>query len=67
VAIVLLIFGILSVHYTIGEGIEHHSEWAARHGMPRPSFGIFVIGVAATMLGSGAAGWLLARRRGAAR
>jgi hypothetical protein len=61
-AIALVIFGVLAVHYEIGEGIAHHGEWADRHGMPRPSFGIFVIGVAATLWGAGMAGWLLARR-----
>jgi hypothetical protein len=61
-AVIFVLFGILSVHYTIGQGIEHHTEWADRHGMPRPSFPIFVIGIVAIMLGSAAGGWLLGRR-----
>jgi hypothetical protein len=63
VACGLLVFGVLAVHYTIGEGIDHHAEWADRHGMPRPSFAIFVIGLATTVLGAGVGGWLIGRRK----
>ncbi len=32
----VLIFGLLSVHYTNGEEIGHHVEWAEEHGLPPP-------------------------------
>ena len=63
VALGLVAFGVLSVHYEIGEGIAHHSEWADRHGMPRPSFAIFALGCAATVAGAGFGGYLVGRRR----
>jgi hypothetical protein len=58
----LVAFGALAAHYTTGDS-PHHREWAESHGMPVPSFVIFVLGVAATVVGGICVGWLLARRR----
>ena len=55
----VLVFGILALHYTFFVGVEHHQEWATEHGMPAPSFLIFVIGAAATIAGAGVIGLLL--------
>ena len=62
-ASVLVVFGVLTAHYTIGEGVAHHAEWADKYGVPRPSFALFALGMATTVLGSVWMGWLLARRR----
>jgi hypothetical protein len=63
--IALLAVGVLTVHYTFGEGgaWQHHSEWAQAHGMPAPSFQLFVLGSAMTAAGGGWIGYLLGRRR----
>jgi hypothetical protein len=62
IALGLVLLGGLSVHYTFGEGIDHHREWALRHGLPVPSFTIFLSGVAEIALGGACLGWMLARR-----
>jgi len=51
VSFIVIAFGLLSVHYTIFDGVEHHREWAREHGMPEPSRGIFYLGCGAATLG----------------
>src|SRR5687768_11455445 len=47
--------GFFCLNYTKAFGVEHHFEWAAEHGMPEPSYSIFVAGV---LLVAGGGVWL---------
>jgi len=42
----LVVAGFLCVNYTKAFGVEHHVEWAKEHGMPEPTYGIFLLGAA---------------------
>ncbi len=59
----LLLFGLGCLNYTEANGLEHHREAAERFGLPPPSKGIFLGGVAATVFGAGAIGFGLGRMR----
>lgn len=60
--VVVLIAGFFFLNYTNGFGIAHHSEWAAQHGMPAPSYGIFIGGAVLEVIGAGTVGHSLGRR-----
>ena len=42
---VFLVVRFFCLNYTKAFGVEHHFEWAREHGMPEPSYLIFLIGV----------------------
>ncbi len=63
-SVLVLVFGLGSIHYTTVPKAEHHAEWALAHDMPEPNFTIFVIGAIATVLGAGMSGFMLGARRG---
>jgi hypothetical protein len=44
VAMFLLAFGGLSIHYTGAEDVDHHRGWAREHGMAEPQPAITVVG-----------------------
>jgi len=44
-ALLVLAAGFFCLNYTQAFGVEHHFEWAKEHGMPAPSYTIFVAGV----------------------
>ena len=56
------VVGVFCLNYTNGFGLSHHTDWAAEHGMPQPSYSIFVAGVSLVALGAGAAGYAIGRR-----
>jgi hypothetical protein len=63
VGALVLLFGLLCLNYTKAEGWEHHSEQALRYGFPPPSTTIFNLGVIATVVGAGLAGFGIGSRR----
>ena len=63
VAFVVLVFGGLCVNYTTDHGASHHREWAQEHGFPEPNPWIYDAGLVLTIVGAGAVGFSLARRR----
>jgi len=60
--ILLAVFGFFCLNYTNGFGIAHHAEWAAAHGLPAPTYAIFLTGAALGALGAGVVGHALGRR-----
>jgi hypothetical protein len=58
----LAVVGFFCLHYTNGMGIEHHTQWAAQHGFPKPSYTIFLAGIVLMALGCGIAGRAIGRR-----
>jgi len=62
-SVLVLAFGLACLNYTRAEGLEHHADWAAEHGLPAPGPNIFFAGVGALAVGTGALGFLLGRRR----
>ena len=65
VGIFLVVFGLACLNYTKAEGREHHAEFAARYGLPRPSQPIQYGGLAAMVLGAGMVGYGIGNRRAA--
>ena len=61
-AAALTAFGLAALHYTTWPKAEHHREWALEAGMPEPSFSIFLLGAAATVLGAALLGFVVGRR-----
>ena len=61
--VLVFLFGLATLHYVNFEDVEHHTEWADSIGLLPPSFGIGVLGVIATSLGSLLVGWALGARR----
>lgn len=59
----VLVLGFLCLNYTKAFDVDHHEEWAAGHGFPRPTYGIYLLGVALLAAGAGSLGWLIGRRR----
>ena len=59
-------FGVATVHYTHGDDIQHHREWAEQTGMPAPGDALFWAGVVATLLGAGLIGYRFGRSGGRA-
>ena len=64
-AVGVLVFGLAVLHYNNGPSYEHHLAWADLKGMPAPSKVMFFVGCLITIVGSGAIGYLVGRRRGA--
>jgi len=60
--LLLAVFGFLCLNYTNGFGLDHHMEWARAHGMPGPTYSIFLVGAALGGLGTGVVGYALGRR-----
>ena len=61
--LLVLVFGVFCLNYTVDGKAEHHAEWARENGFPEPANQIFVLGVACTACGAGAFGFGLGRRR----
>jgi len=61
--VLVLAFGVSSLHYTAPGGDEHHAEWAQEHGLPAPTREIFFLGLGTTVVGAGLAGLGLGRPR----
>ena len=59
--VLVLAFGLGCLNYTEAEGLERHRTQAERLGIPPPTKSIFLMGVGATVLGAGLAGFGLAR------
>lgn len=59
----VLVAGFFCLNYTNGSGVAHHAEWAAAHGLPTPSYPIFVAGAVLDALGAGICGHAIGRRR----
>jgi hypothetical protein len=57
----VLVFGVLCLNYTKAAGVEHHVEWASAHGLPAPSYAIFVTGAALTALAAWVLGYSMGR------
>ena len=67
IGLVLLVLGLLMLHYVDPEDVGHHQEWAKEHGMPAPDETILILGAAATTIGGAIVGWAIGRRRAASR
>jgi hypothetical protein len=64
--LLVLVFVLGCLNYTKADGLEHHREVAQRHGLPEPGLTIFCLGVLTGVLGAGAVGFALGRRRAGA-
>lgn len=60
--ILVVAFGAACLNFTQGFGIAHHAEWAASHGMPAPSYPIFLTGAVSEALGAILLGVAIGRR-----
>lgn len=63
VGFVVVAAGFFCLNYTNGFGIDHHAEWAQSHGLPKPTYGIFLAGVVLMLLGGTLIGHALRARR----
>jgi hypothetical protein len=63
--VAMLVVGFLCLNYTKGFDLDHHFEWAATHGLPRPTYSIFLAGAILEAVGAGAVGVGIGRRSGA--
>lgn len=61
--LLVLVFGLGCLNYTTAAGAGHHTEWAEAHGLPAPSYEVFVAGAACTAAGAALAGFAVGRRR----
>jgi uncharacterized membrane protein YphA (DoxX/SURF4 family) len=64
--LLVVAFGFLCLNFTQGFGMAHHAEWANSHGMPPPSYPIFLTGAVTEALGALIVGVALGRRSRAA-
>lgn len=56
-AVLLIAFGLATLHYVNPDDVAHHREWAREHGAPEPGFwplalGAFALALGAYLLGS---------------
>ena len=65
-AVVLITFGVMSLHYTMGDEYLERTKWAESRGMPPPSLTIFIMGAACVLVGGAIVGWFV-RSRGLGR
>jgi len=61
--LLIAVAGFFCLNFTNGFGIDHHREWAAKHGMPAPSEGIFDAGILLLVVGGGVIGHGISRKR----
>lgn len=61
VGLVAAAVGLACLNYTNGFGLEHHTQWASEHGMPAPSYRLFVTGAVLSVLGGVTIGWVIGR------
>lgn len=61
VGLLALAFGLGCLNYTKADGLDHHLEVAAKHGLPPPGPGILYLGVASVAVGSGSVGFAFGR------
>jgi hypothetical protein len=61
--LLVMIFGWGCLNYTNAWGLEHHQGVAREHGLPEPSRGIHLGGMATTAAGAALLGFALGRRR----
>jgi hypothetical protein len=60
---VVVAAGFFCLNYTNGFGIDHHAEWARSHGVPEPTYRIFLAGVILMPLGGALLGHAFGARR----
>ena len=60
---VVIVFGLACLNYTQHTGWDHHMEFAKENGLPEPSYGLFVTGVALAVIGAISFGFAMGRRR----
>ena len=53
--------GVAMLHFCEGTDAQHHSDWAVEHGFPEPSWGMWLGGVIATLIGAARFGFLFAQ------
>jgi hypothetical protein len=58
----LILFGLGCLNYTKARGLQHHTEFAERYGLPRPSERILLAGAASLLIGSGIIGYAIGNR-----
>ena len=63
IGLLLVLVGFLCLNYTKAFGVEHHTEWAAEHGLPAPNNTIFLAGAASLALGGLVTGRAVGRRK----
>src|SRR5688572_27343435 len=61
--IILVLFGLGCLNYTKASGLQHHTEVAERHGLPRPSERIVWAGAGSLLTGAGLIGHFIGSRR----
>jgi hypothetical protein len=59
VGVFLLVFGLGCLNYTEAGGYPHHTQFAAEHGLPKPSEPLMWLGALAIVAGSGSLGYLV--------
>jgi hypothetical protein len=60
--LVVMVFGLACLNYTVDGKADEHRGWAAEQGMPAPSESIFLLGLTCGVVGAGAAGFAVGRR-----
>lgn len=63
IGVLFAAFGFFCLDYTKAFDVDHHVAWANAHGLPAPSYPIFLLGAAAGGLGTALLGNALAKRR----
>lgn len=61
--VILVLFGWRCLNYTKAWGLEHHTAFAERHGLSRPSERILYAGAASLLIGGGLIGYSIGSRR----
>ena len=59
----LILFGLGCLNYTKAGGLEHHTQFAMEHGLPKPSETILFCGAASLIGGAGLIGYVAGGRR----
>jgi hypothetical protein len=59
--LMMIVFGFLCLNFTKGFDLDHHIEWATEHGLPAPSYAIFLVGAVLEALGGVVVGYSLGR------
>ena len=59
ICLLLIGFGIATLHYCFGPSYEHHLQWAQQNGMPAPGMPLFILGCTVMVCASGFAGFYL--------
>jgi hypothetical protein len=61
--VILVLFGWRCLNYTKASGWEHHTAFAEKHGLPKPSEQILFAGAASLLIGGGLVGYSVGNRR----